>query len=158
MMLLPGIYFGQYRHFLMSDAAKRPLFLNSTMAFNTQKTESNKNTLSVDQTGFVNRRSKPVVFPRSSNSFWTEICWLVFSFAKIHQQMMSLSAHPASWYSFLKGHGILGTNMIPGQLYSFTHLDMISSMQLIQLGEIFVVMFLFQQSNMIQFPPKMDEN
>ena len=31
-------------------------------------------------------------------------------------------------------------NMNPGQLYSFTHLDMLSSMQLIQLGEKFVVM------------------
>ena len=55
--------------FLMSAAAKRPLFLNSTMAFNTQKPESNTNTLPVDQTGFVNHRSKPVIFPRSSNSF-----------------------------------------------------------------------------------------
>ena len=69
MMLLPGIYFGQYCHFLMSDAAKRPLLLNPTMAFNTQKLESNTNTVPVDWTGFANHRTKPVVFPRSLNSF-----------------------------------------------------------------------------------------
>ena len=51
MMSLPGIYFGQYHHVLMSDAAKRPLFLNSAIAFNTHKPESNTNTLPVDQTG-----------------------------------------------------------------------------------------------------------
>ena len=148
MMSSPGIYLGHYRRFLMSDAAKRPLFLNSTMAFDTQKPESNTNTLPVDQTGFVNRGSKPVVFPRSSNSFGKRFVGQSFPSRRSNDQMMLLSAHPASWYSFLKGQGFLGTNMNPGQLYSFTHLDMLSSMQLIQLGEKFVVMFLFQQSNM----------
>ena len=121
----------------MSDAAKRPLFLNSTMAFNTQKPEFNTNTLPVDQTGFVNHRSKPVVFPRSSNSFGPRFVGRSFPSRRSNDQMMSLSAHPASWYSFPKVQVFLGTNMNPGQLYSFIHLDMLSSMQLIQLGEKF---------------------
>ena len=145
-MLSPGIYFGQYHHFLMSDAVKRPLFLNSTMAF--QKPESNTNTLSVDQTGFVNHRGKPVVIPRSSNSFGLRFVGQSFPSRRSNYQMMLLSAHPASCYSFPKGQGFLGTNMNPGQLYLFTHLDMLLSMQLIQLGEKFVFMFSFQQSNM----------
>ena len=96
MMLSPGIYFGQYHRFLMSDAAKRPLFLNSRMAFNTQKPESRTNTLPVDQTGFVNPRSKPVVFPGSSNSFGLRFVGWSFPLQRSYDQMMSLSAHPAS--------------------------------------------------------------
>ena len=54
--------------------------------------------------------------------------------------MMSLCTQPASWYSLLNGHGFLGTNINPGQVYSFTHF---SSMQLIQLGEKFIDMLSF---------------
>ena len=62
-------------------------------------------------------------------------------------QMMSESAHPASWYSLPNCHGFCGTNINPGQVYSLTHLLMLSSMQLIQLSTKLSAIFLFQQSN-----------
>ena len=38
------------------------------------------------------------------------------------------------WYSLPNGHGVQGTNILPGQLYSFFHVLMDSSKQLTQLG------------------------
>ena len=65
-------------------------------------------------------------------------------------QMMSDSAHHALWYSFPKDHGLQGTNMNPGHVYSFTHSLMDSSIQFIQLGKNIFAMFLLQQSNISQ--------
>ena len=43
--------------------------------------------------------------------------------------------HPASWYSLPKGQGFFGIYMKPGHIYSLTHFNIDSSIQLIQLGK-----------------------
>ena len=51
------------------------------------------------------------------------------------------------WYSLPKGHGFLGTNIHPGQLYLFVHVLMDSSKQLTQLGVNCSIILEFQASS-----------
>ena len=108
---------------------------------------SRMNTLPLPQTGSVNLSNLPTVFPRSSNCLLLSRCGQSFPSRNSKDQMMLESAHPASWYLFLNGHGLWGTNINPGQVYSFNHLLINSSMQLIQLGTKFMAMFLFHSSS-----------
>ena len=105
------------------------------------------NTLPLPQTGSANLSNDPTVFPRSSNCLL--LSWGGWSFlsCKSKDQMMLESACPASWYLFLNGHGLRGRNINPGQVYSFNHFLIDSSMQLVQLGTKFVAMFLFHSSS-----------
>ena len=59
---------------------------------------------------------------------------------------MSQSAQPASWYSLPNGLGLHGTYMNPGQVNSLIHLEMDSSIVLIQLGEKFFDILSFHAS------------
>ena len=126
MISSPATCFGQNRLSFIRAAANNPFFFNSTSAFSTQNPLSNTNTFPVAQTGLVNRRRIPQVLPCSSNSLLPKLAG---------QSIMSESAHPASWYLLPNGHGLRGTYINPGHVYSFTHLDMLLSMQLIQADE-----------------------
>ena len=95
--------------------------------------------LPLPQTGSVNLSNVLTVFPRSSN------CLLLSCGGQSFHLLES--AHPASWYSFLNGQGLWRMNINPGQVYSFNHLLIDSSMQLIQLGTKFVAMFMFHSSS-----------
>ena len=59
---------------------------------------------------------------------------------------MSESAQPASWYSLPNGHGLRGMYMNPGQVNSLIHLEIDSSIVLIQLGEKFFDILSFHAS------------
>ena len=109
--------------------SKQSFFFNSTSAFSTQNLLSNTNTFPVAQTGLVNPRRIPQVLPWSSNSLLPKFAGRSFPSRKSMAQMMSESAHPALWYSLPNGHGLQGTYINPGHVYSFTHLDMLLSMQ-----------------------------
>ena len=67
---------------------------------------------------------------------------------------MSFSPQPALWYLLLNGHGFHSTNIKPGHVYSLTHFDIHSSVQLIQLGQKICPIFLFQQSSILQTSQK----
>ena len=108
---------------------------------------SRMNTLPLPQTGSVNLSNVPTVFPRSSNCLLLSCGGWSFPSCNSRDQMMLESVHPASWYSFPNGHSLQGTNINPGQVYSFNILLIDSSMQLIQLGIKFVAMFLFHSSS-----------
>ena len=135
MISSPATCFGQNRLFFIRAAANNPFFFNSTSAFSTQNPLSNTNTFPVAQTGLVNQRRIPQVLPCSSNSLLSKFAGQSLPSRKSMAQMMSESAHPASWYSLPNGHGLRGTYINPGHVYSFTHLDMLSSMPLIQVDE-----------------------
>ena len=47
-------------------------------------------------------------------------------------QRMPANEHHTMWYLLPKGHGVLGTNIHPGQVYLFIHVLMDSSKQLTQ--------------------------
>ena len=143
MMASPGTNFGQYRCFFIKAAVKIPFFCNSTMALRTQNPLSRINTLPLPQTGSVNLSNVPTVFPRSSNCLLLSCSGQSFPSCN---SMLEL-AHPASWYSFPNGQGLRGMNINPGQVYSFSHLLIDSSMQLIQLVTKFVAMVLFHLSS-----------
>ena len=108
---------------------------------------SRMNTLPVPETGSVNLSNVLTVFPRSSNCLLLSCSGQSFPSRNSRNQMMLESAHPVSWYSFLNGHGLWGMNINPGQVYSFNHLLIDSSMQLIQLVTKFVAKFLFHSSS-----------
>ena len=117
------------------------------IAFKTQKPLSSTNIFPLPQTGFVSHSRVPIVLPISSNSLLLSCVGRSFLSCSSTAQMISESAHPASWYSLPNGHGFHGTNINPGQVYLLTHLLILSSMQLIQLGMKLLAIFLFQQSN-----------
>ena len=117
------------------------------IALKTQKPLSSTNIFPLPQTGFVSHSRVPIVLPISSNSLLWSCVRQSFPLCSSTAQMMSESAHPASWYSLPKGHGFCGTNINPGQMYSLTHLLILSSMQLIQLGTKLLTIFLSQQYN-----------
>ena len=117
------------------------------MALRTQNPLSRINTLPLPQTGSVNLSNVPTVFPRSSNCVLLSCSGQSLPSRNSRDQMMLESVHPASWYSFPNGHGLQGTNINPGQVYSLSHLLIDSSMQLIQLGTKLVAMFLFHSSS-----------
>ena len=117
------------------------------IAFKTQKPLSRTNIFPLPQTGFIRCSSIPNVLPNSSNSMLLSCVEQSFPSHSSNAQMMSESAHPASWYSLPNCHGFCGTKINPGQVYSLTHLLMLSSMQLIQLSTKLSAIFLFQQSN-----------
>ena len=142
----PGTCFGQYLLFLMRAWAKSPRFFNSTIACNTQKPLSNTKTLPDPWTGHVSRSNVPHVLPFSSQSFRPKSVGRSFPSLKSTCQIMSLSAHPVSWYSLPNGQGLRGTYINPGHVYSLTHLDIDSSIALIQLGEKLWAIFAFQAS------------
>ena len=52
-------------------------------------------------------------------------------------QTMPNNEQHTVWYSLPKGHGFLGMNIHPGQVYLFIHVLMDSSKQLTQLGKLF---------------------
>ena len=135
MISSPATCLGPNRLFFIRAAVHNPFFFNSTSAFSTQNPLSNTNTFPVAQTGLVNRRRIPQVLPCSSNSLLPKFAGRSLPSHKSMTQIMSESAHPASWYSLSNGHGLQGTYINPGHVYSFTHLDMLSSMQLIQADE-----------------------
>ena len=106
------------------------------------------NIFPLPQTDFVRCSSIPIVLPNSSNSLLLSCVGQSFPSCCSNAQIMSESVHPASWYSLPNGHGFHGTNINPGwQVYSLTHLLMLSLMQLIQLSTKLLAIFLFQQSN-----------
>ena len=117
------------------------------IAFKTQKPLSSTNIFPLPQTGFVSRSRVPIVLPISSNSLLWSCVGQAFPLCSSTAQMISESAHPVSWYSLPNGHSFHGTNISPGQVYSLTHLLILSPMQLIQLSTKLLALFLFQQSN-----------
>ena len=119
-------------------------------AFKTQKPLSSTNTFPLRQTGFVSHSRVPIVLPISSNSLLLSCVRRSFPSHSSTTQMILESAQPASWYSLPNGHGFRGTNINPGQVFSLTHLLILSSMQLIQLGTKLLAILLFQQSNISQ--------
>ena len=131
----PGTCFSQYLLFLMRAWVKTPRFFNSTIACNTQKPLSNTKTLPDPWTGCVSRSNVPHVLPFSSQSFCPKSVGQSFPSLKLTCQIMSLSAHPASWYSLPNGQGLRGTYINPRHVYSLTHFDINLSIKLIQLGE-----------------------
>ena len=126
---------GPNRLFFIRAAANKPFFFNSTSAFSTQHPLSDTNTFPVAQTSLVNWRRIPQILPCLSNSLLPKFAGRSFPSHKAMAQMMLESAQPASWYSLPNGHGLHGTYINPGHVYSFTHLDMLLSMQLIQVDE-----------------------
>ena len=137
----PGTCLGQYRHFLINAWANTPTFFNSTNPCKTQKPESNTTTLPALRIGHVRCSKVPTVLPLSSFSLLPKCCGQFFPSLSSTCQIISPSAQPASWYSLPKGHGFLGTNIEPGQVYSFTQLDIDLSITLIQEGKKFSAMF-----------------
>ena len=135
MISSPVTCFGQNRLFFIRAAANNPFFFNSTSAFSTQNLLSNTNTFPVALTGLVNQRRIPQVLLCSSNSLLPKFAGRSLPSHKSMAQMMSESGHPASSYLLPNGHSFQGTYINPGHVYSFTHLDMLSSMQLIQADE-----------------------
>ena len=116
------------------------------------------NIFPLPETGFVRHSSIPIVLPNSSNSLLLSCVGQSFPSQSSNAQMMLESAHPASWYSLPNGHGFCGTNINPGQVYSLTHLLMLSSMQLIQLSTKLSAIFLFQQSNISHTYQNLSQN
>ena len=133
--------------FFIRAAAKIPFFCNSTMALRMQNPLSRMNTLPLPQTGSVNLSKALTVFPRSSNCLLLSCGGRSLPSRNSRDQMMLESAQPALWYSLPNGQGFRGTNINPGQVYSFSDLLIDSSIQLIQLGMKFVAMFLFHSSS-----------
>ena len=125
---------------------KTPCFFNSTIVCNTQKPLSNTKTLPDPWTGHVSQSNVPHVLPFSSQSFHPKSIGQSFPSLKSTCQMMSLSAHPASWYSLPNCLGLRGTYINPGHVYSLTHFDIDLSIALIQLGETLWAIFTFQAS------------
>ena len=70
--------------------------------------------------------------------------------AKEYQTM----SNTPCWYSLPNGHGFLGTNIHPGQLYLFVHGLMDSSKQLTQLGVNCSVILAFHASMISQTSQK----
>ena len=92
--------------FFIRAAANNPFFFNSTSVFSTQNPLSNTNTFPVAQTGLVNWRRIPQVLLCSSNSLLPKFAGRSLPSHKSMAQMISESAHPASWYSLPNGHGL----------------------------------------------------
>ena len=128
------------------------------IAFKTQKPLSRTNIFPLPQTGFVRCSSIPIVLPNSSNSLLLSCVGQSFPSWSSNAQMMSESAYPESWSSLPNGHVFHGTNINPGQVYSLTHLLMLSLMQLIQLSTKLSAIFLFQQSNISHTSPNWSQN
>ena len=129
-----------------------PFFFKSTSTLSKQKPLSRTNTLPPPQTGCVSHSRTPTVFPFLSHSLLPSSSGWSLPSLKSTAQIMSLLQQPVTWYSFLKGQGFLGTNMNPGHVYLFTHFDMLSLMQLIQLGMKLFAMLAFTSPKL----PKID--
>ena len=129
----------------MSTAANTPFFFNSTSALSTQNYYQ-------EQTPFHHHKQDVLVIVDSNGLcffimvFGLKFWWTLPSLKSI-TQIMSLLQQPASWYSFPKGQGFLGMNMNPAHVCSFTYFNMLSLMQLIQLGMKVFDMLAFHASN-----------
>ena len=123
----PGTCFGQYLLFLMRAWVKTPCFFNSTIACNTQKPLSNTKTLPDPWTGCVSQSNVLHVLPFSSQSFHPKSVGQSFPSLKSTCQMMSLSAHLASWYSLPNCQGLRGTYINPAHVFSLMGLSIARS-------------------------------
>ena len=119
-------------------------FFNSTNPYKTQKPESRTTVFPVPNCDFIKCNKVPTILPIPSYSFSPKCCGQSLPSWRSMLQMTSLEQQPASCLSFPNFQGFLGTYMNPGQVYSLSHLDIDSSIALIQLGRNSTSMLAFQ--------------
>ena len=140
------IHFGHQRRLLMSAKANTPFFRNSIIPFKTQNPLSRITSLSGFHNGFVNRKSRPEVFPKSEHYFGGRSLGMSLPSTISIQYNIRVKPQTTVWYSFLNDHGFLWTYMKLGYVYLFRHLDIDLSRHDTQAGMKYVSMFLFHSS------------
>ena len=123
------MYFGQYLLFLMSALTNTPFLCNSIIPFNTQKLLSRITMNPRWKIGKSNHISNPTVDPMLSYWGQASLAGQSFPLTSSIPHMIPHKQQQTVWYSFPKGQGFRGTNMIPGHVNLFVHTLMLLSRQ-----------------------------